>query len=101
MARIQHLGANVKQADITSITYTVIDSGGATPNSGTLTVADVIFDTLQTDSRWTEDATGYNFRHTVPAAGFDAAGTFQIKYIFTPASGSPFILLLEGPALAN
>lgn len=101
IARVEHLGANAVQSDITSITYTVLDSAGVSTSSGAVTVSTSVFNTLQTDTRWDADATGYNFRHAVPAAGFDAAGVFQVKYVFTPASGSPFILLFEGAALAN
>ena len=94
MARVTGNDAeNIQQADISSISYYVedLDDDDATPATGTLTVADVVFDTLQTDARWDEDATGYNFRWDVPAS-LVATGNhryvFEIK--FTPASGEPF-----------
>lgn len=102
LARLVGWAATVLQrADITSLKYTVysIDAvtGAATAVTGhenvALTVADVIFDALQTDARWTVDATGYNFRHTLAInsnAAFSAAGTYRIDLIVTPATGQPF-----------
>ena len=91
-------GALIVQADITSIAYNVYDLDGATPHTatttGTLTVADVVFDTLQTDERWSADGLGYNFRADV-AASVPAHGghTYLIDWNFTPASGEEFPVL--------
>ena len=57
----------------------------------TLTIANVVFDTLQTDSRWTEDTTGYNFRHDVLASWLSGGNkTYRIEYRFDPNSGDDF-----------
>jgi hypothetical protein len=90
----------VLQADLSSIAYTVylLDEDDADVRTAvtchsavTLAVADTIFDTLQTDDTWTEDTTGYNFRHILDVAAYEAfaiAGrNYQIEYTLTPVSG--------------
>lgn len=117
MARING-GDNlpVTQASITSIAYEVWQIGPdpeppefaepMTPikvKHGTLNVADVIFDALQTDSRWTVDATGYNFRVDLTQADFPAlpvdgpltSGWFRIEIEFTPVSGAAIPLVFK------
>ncbi len=93
-------GANITQADIASGVYSIYllndqdaDSRTAVTNHSAvaLVVADVFFDTLQTDSIWTKDATGYNFKHT-PAISADAAfaiadRAYLVEYTLTPSSG--------------
>lgn len=91
--------ANIVQADIASIARNVFI--GSTLNSGptALTVATVVFDTLQTDARWSVDSTGYNFRDDVGAAIFAAGSTlYRLEYAFTPASGEVFQVVFEALA---
>jgi hypothetical protein len=88
-------GSNAQQADISSITYATYDLDGDTPEtavgSGSLTVANVVFDALQTDAVWTKDSTGYNFSHAIPAADLPNGGhRYRVVYVFTPASGEAF-----------
>jgi len=102
LARLVGWAASIlQQADISAITYTIytIDAvtGAATAVTGhenvALTVADVMFDSLQTDSRWTTDSTGYNFRHTIDVTSNDAfpsAGDYRIDVVITPTTGQPF-----------
>jgi len=98
-------GANIAQADISSITYAVwlldeqdADSRTAVTGHGStaLVVADVVFNTLQTDAIWTKDSTGYNFAHTVPISvnqAFTIAGReYLVEYRLTPASGEVIVL---------
>lgn len=57
-------GTAAVQADIESVTF-FTDDGTTTSAGESLTVANVVFDTLQTDAIWTRDALGFNFRHDV------------------------------------
>lgn len=86
-------GTAMQQADISSIAYSVYNEADTTSatSTGTLTVATVVFDALQTDARWTKDATGYNFRWDVPASILATGGaTYRFEIAFTPASGEVF-----------
>ena len=93
-------GANVLQADINTVKYTVYLLDDQNPDSRTavsehanvtLAVADVIFNTLQTDAIWTVDTTGYNFRHVLDVSAhqaFTVAGRrYLVEYQLTPAVG--------------
>lgn len=100
MARLKADGANVTQSVISSISYSVFDLDGSSPgtavDSGSLTVANVIFDTLQTDGRWTADDTGYNFRHTIGASTLaEGNRRYLVEYIFTPSSAEVFPAVFE------
>ena len=95
MARVHANGSNLLQADVSSITYSIFytDSTVAHTTSTALTVSSVIYDTLQTDSRWTVDGTGYNFRHDVAASVLtDPTRVYQFEYLFTLADASAFFL---------
>lgn len=93
--------ANITQASITGITCKVFDSSGTSVATPSITVANVVFDTLQTDARWTVDGTGYNFLHAMPDTVFTTGGeTYTVEYMFDPASGSDFPCVYEVPARA-
>lgn len=107
-ARIQNVntGAYLTQASLSSISYKITDlTLQAMVATRTLTIGSVIFDTLQTaDSRWTQDATGYNFAYTIPAADLTFAASedatlnpvlhsFQVDIQFVLASGEPETLI--------
>jgi hypothetical protein len=108
-----NLGAPIVQADIASISYTVMDLTTATQiASGTFTVANVVYNSLQqTDARWSVDSQyspnpidrswGYNFAATVPAADFASlfdtdfmdtvrSHRVQITVTFVPVVGEQF-----------
>jgi len=74
----RHDGTAAKQADISTITYKVIDTstGTAVPghDGASLTVSAVIFDTLQTHPRWTFSS-GFNFKHTLLYTAFPTGDT--------------------------
>ncbi len=91
-------GTYITQATVASIQREIFDVDGDTPDvavdSSSLVVADVVFDTLQTDARWSEDVVGYNFRDVV-AGSILATGEhhYQVEYLFTPASGEAYMLM--------
>lgn len=90
--------ASITQASISSIAFQVynMDAKHAVAPQSALTVNDVVFDSMQTGDRWTEDSTGYNFGYAV-AASYLPAGktTYRIECVFTPASGENFIVAFE------
>ena len=106
MARVvNNSAASITQATITGITRKVFDLDSATPdtavNTATLTVASVVFDTLQADSRWTADSTGYNFRDAPAASIFSTGGhRYRVEYLFDPTSGEDFFVVFELTTLA-
>ncbi len=81
-------GDPLVQADLSAIVWSLFDLDAdprtAIVDGATLTISNVIFDTLQTDSRWTADDVGYNFAHQVPSANLATGGhTFRAEYKFT------------------
>lgn len=101
-------GQPIDQAAISSIEYTIYELDPCRPDDLTvvdghdgvaLTVADVVYNQLQTDGLWTVDEDGYNFRHEVDVAqneAFPKAGSqYQVRYEFTPASGQKVIVRFQ------
>lgn len=80
-------GEPLLQAGVDTITWAVYpESGGDSEASGSLTPSNVIYDTLQTDTIWTKDTTGFNFRHMVASTVLTTAGTWRFEYIITLAT---------------
>jgi len=90
----------ITQADISSAKYSVYLLDDDDPDSRTavtghsdvaLVVADLIFDTLQTDDLWTVDDVGYNLRHVLDVSAnqaFTIAGRrYLVEFELTPADG--------------
>jgi len=100
MLRLQVDGVSATQSVLSSITWKAWDeqNTGTVHASGTLTVSSVVFDTLQTDGRWSADATGYNFRHDITQATFTTPGRYLIEYTVTMTGGNSFI---AGPVVVN
>ncbi len=95
LSRFEIDGANATQADVSSITWSAFDvtDQDTVHASGTLSVSSVVFDTLQTDGRWTEDSTGYNFLHELPATTFTTSGNrYRIEHKVTTSGGGSFYL---------
>jgi|SRR5579864_97101 len=105
LARIRsESGAYVTQASLLSGTVKVLD--GYTPvqigSTINLTIASVIFDTLQQDAiRWVLDTTGYNFLFTVPASYFPKAGLYLVQTEFLDTSNNPVFCQWEDTALGT
>lgn len=109
MARIvDAAGANVGQAGITSMAYSIYELDPCRPDELTavvghdgvsLAVANVIYNSLQTGGLWTVDEVGYNFRHEIDvseSAAFPKAGTqYQVRYELTPTSGQKTIVRFQ------
>lgn len=101
MARVVgNNAANIVQSDITSITCSVFDLDSATPDTAiatpTITVANVVYDTLQTDNRWTKDSTGYNFRYDALASQVPTGDRrYRWEFVFNPASGEDFLVVFQ------
>jgi hypothetical protein len=95
----------IVQSDLSTITYSIFLLDDHAPDSRTsvsghsnqpVLVSDVIFDTLQTDQRWTTDETGYNFRHTIDTSSspaFTIAGrNYLVEYLLTPGDGPTMVV---------
>jgi len=98
-------GSAVVQADISSGAYSVYLLSDAQADQRTavsghqdvaLVIADVIFDAMQTDSIWTVDATGYNFRLALDVSANQAFAVAGRRYLvevrLTPASGQVIVV---------
>jgi len=92
--------AAITRTDVSSIQYSVYlletdDPDARAAVEGHDAVAldkiSVVFDSLQTDARWTRDSTGYNFRHTIDVASeaaFALAGRdYLVEYRLAPVDG--------------
>jgi len=98
-------GADVVQADLSAVRYTVYLLDDQDPDSRTavanhtgvsLLVAQVIFDSPQLDPLWTVDEIGYNFRHVLdvsPHQAFSIAGrNYLVEYQLTPMAGQVILV---------
>ena len=105
-------GSAVTQSDISTAEYSIYLLDDQDPDSLTavddhnavsLTVSSVVYDTLQTDDRWDEDGTGYNFLHVIQidtSNAFAIAGrNYQAEYILTPTDEQPVIVRFQLQAL--
>ena len=101
VARAYLDGADIKQAAVSAIVYSIFllddqDPDSRTPVTGhgavSLDAADVIFDTLQTDGQ----AGNYNFKHVIPIGvhpAFTIAGrNYLVEYTIVPLVGEKLIL---------
>jgi hypothetical protein len=89
--------AAITQATTSAITIAVFKNTSTTATyTASLTVADVVFDSYQTDARWDKDSTGYNWRYAVIASVFDDGdATYRLEFKFTPTSGSQYFVIFE------
>jgi hypothetical protein len=98
MARVEVDGSNWTTASVTAISWKAwdINDRDTAYKNGSLTVGNVVFNSLQTDARWTTDATGYNFRHDISNSVFTDPGKYRIEYTASLTGGTQIIL---GPYL--
>jgi hypothetical protein len=96
----------LKQADVSTIAYTVTDitypdNESEVVASTSLTVSAVLSDTPTNTARnWKVDQIGYNFSHKVPAASFPTRGNrYRVSYAVTTTGGFLRHLNLVGPAI--
>ena len=91
MARFEVDGTAGLQADCSSIAmkaWKTTDYDTAVLDVA-LTVANVVFDTLQTDGRWSEDSTGYNFRYDVADTVCTVPGArYRFEAVVTTSGGN-------------
>jgi len=85
-------GKLVQQADLSSITVELFDLDGADPDTAdqtsTPTIADVIFNTLQTSDIWTNVSGGGNFLFDVPASWLTTGSrNYLVQAKFTNTGG--------------
>ena len=96
-------GEPLDEADVSSIARKIfnIDSSTTTPvDESDLSVADTIYDELQTGEDWgDEDATGYNFKDTIAATIPIVGGNwYVVEYKLTLADGTTVIVAGKFPA---
>ena len=98
MARVEVDGTNWTTANVTAISWKAwdINDRDTAYKNGSLTVGNVVFNSLQTDARWTTDTTGYNFRHDISNSVFTDPGKYRIEYTASLTGGTQIIL---GPYL--
>jgi len=109
LARVLMNGIYIKQATIASIQRTITDitvAGSAEEvSTDTLTVNESVYDTLQTDSKWSEDSVGYNFLNLITGEDLpDDDSLYQVEYKFTGSNGEVFWVvqkLLTGKIYAD
>lgn len=106
LARVVGADADeIVQADLSAAEYTVYlidptdedaDAAVAGHTEVALTVASIIFNTLQTDDLWDVDATGYNLKVTLDVSTYQAfaiAGReYRIVVTLTPTTGQPILV---------
>lgn len=90
MARIEDIEkALITIASVDTITLAVsATDGSGTPTGPNVVVADQVFDTPELNAKWTKDAIGYNFIHTLlPADIPDGDKTYRAEFEFTDTVG--------------
>ncbi|HWE03162.1 MAG TPA: hypothetical protein VG326_12200 [Tepidisphaeraceae bacterium] len=96
LARIQDAnGSAITNATVNSINVKVFDMDentlAATLDSNTVTV----YDALQLDGRWTQDAIGFNLAINVPGSAWTTAGPYRVEAKIIPTAGDSFFILWD------
>lgn len=83
-------GSYVDQPSTSVIEYGVWnrDTGEETGSEYIESIGATIFNTLQTDSRWTADAIGYNIAVAIDGSFFPIEGNYRVEILLIPTAGS-------------
>jgi hypothetical protein len=95
LARIQdQFGVPISQSQVTSISVAVWNVETSTLIATTTpSVSSCVFDSFQTDGRWSIDAIGYNFAANIDGTSFNVGdNVFQIQATITPITGDPYVI---------
>ncbi len=98
-------GEAITRNTLAAIRYTVYLLDDQDPDQQTaldghvaisLSVAEAIYDTMQTDAIWTRDSIGYNFKHVLDVSAhqaFPIAGrSYRVVYELSPTSGQVILV---------
>ena len=96
------LGNPIQQTDIASIQVKSYDITSASPDTAilneTVEVASAVYDELQHDSRWVEDAMGYNLAVTLDGAAIPQGSRVygvEVEVEVQPTEDSPLRMLWQ------
>lgn len=98
MARVKLESGYLQQSDVSAINVICSEKGTPATITGNvnLTIADVVFDALQTGWPWQTDEDGYNFRYQAPASFFpDGNKSYLVEIKFTRAGGADFHIVFD------
>jgi hypothetical protein len=89
---IDSTGSLITKTEILWITIDVFNAeSGEQTLAQTIPVVDCVFDTLQTDARWTTDSIGYNIAVPVDASALpDGDIVYQMQVTLCPLAGERF-----------
>lgn len=86
-------GDPAQTMDFVSMALSVKDmkTGSETLTDEALTIADVMYDRLLTDTLWKKDRIGYNFRYHAAGTAFPLGNRkYKAELLVTPTVGDPF-----------
>lgn len=95
-------GAPIVHADIVGFTVKVFDRDATdTPTySDTPDVAEVVYDELQVDARWSIDAIGYNLAIGLPGSALPIGDhNYRAEIKVTPVTGDAYYVLADLSAI--
>ena len=103
---VQDDGALAQAAELAGVTALVENAAGEIVFEQAFEPVDVVLASLagtssSPDARWEEDAIGYNFRASLPAAAFEEPGPVVVEFLFEPVDGEPYRLRYEGVVLSR
>lgn len=101
-------GNFLKQADLSSITYSTFDRSSSTPNTAivdaaTVTISTAIQDTpVMTSVLWVVDTYGHNFVFDVPYTCFPTGGhVYDVEFMAITTGGARLPFAFSGTAKAR